>query len=65
MFSGLVMFMVALCNRADHYIFILFLSSSSFFFLFFLVLSVFTVLVEREEGYPVGKKTLSMCPRSH
>jgi len=25
--------MVALCNRADHYIFILFLSSSSFFFL--------------------------------
>ena len=24
--------MVALCNRADHYIFILFLSSSSFFF---------------------------------
>ena len=30
-------FMVALCNRADHYIFILFLSSSSssFFFLFF------------------------------
>jgi len=23
--------MVALCNRADHYIFILFLSSSSFF----------------------------------
>ena len=30
--------MVALCNRADHYIFILFLlssSSSSFFFLFF------------------------------
>ena len=30
------LFMVALCNRADHYIFILFLSSSSFsFFLFF------------------------------
>jgi len=29
-------FMVALCNRADHYIFILFLSSSSYFFLFFL-----------------------------
>jgi len=27
--------MVALCNRADHYIFILFLLSSSFFFLFF------------------------------
>ena len=27
-------FMVALCNRADHYIFILFLSSSSFFFFF-------------------------------
>jgi len=27
--------MVALCNRADHYIFILFLSSSFFFFLFF------------------------------
>ena len=31
------LFMVALCNRADHYIFILFLLlSSSFFFLFFL-----------------------------
>jgi len=29
----LVFFMVALCNRADHYIFILFLLS--FFFLFF------------------------------
>ena len=28
-------FMVALCNRADHYIFILFLLSSFFFFLFF------------------------------
>jgi len=28
------LFMVALCNRADHYIFILFLSSSSFFFFF-------------------------------
>jgi len=29
-----LIFMVALCNRADHYIFILFLlSSSSFFFL--------------------------------
>ena len=28
--------MVALCNRADHYIFILFLSSSFFFFFFFL-----------------------------
>jgi len=27
-------FMVALCNRADHYIFILFLLSSSFFFFF-------------------------------
>ena len=27
--------MVALCNRADHFIFMLFLSSSSFFFLFF------------------------------
>ena len=27
--------MVALCNRADHYIFILFLSSSFFFFLLF------------------------------
>jgi len=27
-------FMVALWNRADHYIFMLFLSSSSFFFLF-------------------------------
>ena len=27
-------FMVALCNRADHYIFILFLSSSSSFFFF-------------------------------
>jgi len=27
--------MVALCNRADHYIFILFLSSSFFFLLFF------------------------------
>ena len=26
--------MVALCNRADHYIFIVFLSSSSFFFFF-------------------------------
>ena len=34
MHSG-VLFMVALCNRADHYIFILFLLSSSFFFLFF------------------------------
>ena len=33
-----VLIMVALCNRADHYIFILFLfsSSSSFFFFFFL-----------------------------
>jgi len=32
-----VFLMVALCNRADHHIFILFLSSSSsFFFLFFL-----------------------------
>jgi len=30
----LLLFMVALCNRADHYIFILFLSSS-FFFSFF------------------------------
>jgi len=29
-------FMVALCNRADHYIFILFLSSSSSFFFFLL-----------------------------
>jgi len=29
-------FMVALCNRADHYIFILFLSSLFFFFFFFL-----------------------------
>ena len=29
-------FMVALCNRADHYIFILFLLSSSFFFFIFL-----------------------------
>jgi len=29
------LFMVALCNRADHYIFILFLSSSSFFFLLY------------------------------
>ena len=32
--------MVALCNRADHYIFILFLLSS-FFFFFFLVRFVF------------------------
>ena len=31
----LTVFMVALCNRADHYIFILFLSSSFSFFLFF------------------------------
>ena len=32
----LVLFMVALCNRADHYIFMLwFVLSSSFFFLFF------------------------------
>jgi len=28
--------LVALCNRTDHYIFILFLSSSFFFFFFFL-----------------------------
>jgi len=28
------MIMVALCNRADHYIFILFLLLSSFFFFF-------------------------------
>jgi len=28
-----ILVMVALCNRADHYIFILFLLSSSFFFL--------------------------------
>jgi len=32
---GFCFFMVALCNRADHYIFILFLSSSFFFLLFF------------------------------
>jgi len=31
-----VVIMVALCNRADHYIFILFLSSFFFFFFFFL-----------------------------
>ena len=30
----LSLFMVALCNRADHYIFILFLLLSSFFFFF-------------------------------
>jgi len=30
-----LLFMVALWNRADHYIFILFLLSSSFFFFFF------------------------------
>jgi len=37
-FSAMTMIMVALCNRADHYIFIplLLLSSSSFFLLFFL-----------------------------
>jgi len=45
------LFMVALCNRADHYIFILFLlllSSSSFFFFPRLILAVgdwmFTIL---------------------
>ena len=32
--SHSTLFMVALCNRADHYIFILFLLSSSFFFFF-------------------------------
>ena len=31
----LVLIMVALCNRADHYIFILFLSSFFFLLLFF------------------------------
>ena len=33
LFCLYILVMVALCNRADHYIFILFLSSSSFFFL--------------------------------
>ena len=32
--SAHILVMVALCNRADHYIFILFLSSSFFFFFF-------------------------------
>ena len=35
MIASNMLFMVALCNRADHYIFILFLSSSSFFLLSF------------------------------
>jgi len=43
-----MLFMVALCNRADHYIFILFLSSSFFFFFARLISAVgnwmFTIL---------------------
>ena len=41
-FNLCMLVMVAVCNRADHYIFILFLSSS---FFFFLLLSFFPRLI--------------------
>jgi len=54
--------MVALCNRADRYIFILFLSFFFFFFFFFFFLQIFNISCK---PLTVADRTISSAYRTH